>query len=158
MPTQLQTLYTGRSGQLAVMAQFLHRGYNVAIPEVDRGDDIFVVRDVDGALTRIQVKAANGRGTRRRYAQYKVPLVQLKKSRTPELYYIFAIYYEGEWQDYVVIPRQDLDDLRVQHGIGKVQGNNLFLRLSFSDSDVLCSGHDLQRYRDNWNHWPVIQH
>lgn len=30
---------------MAVMAEFLVRGYNVAIPEVDIGDDIFVVRD-----------------------------------------------------------------------------------------------------------------
>jgi hypothetical protein len=34
--------YVGRAGQLAVMAEFLLRGYNVAIPEVDEGDDIFV--------------------------------------------------------------------------------------------------------------------
>lgn len=35
--------YTGKSGQLAVMAEFLIRGYNVAMPEVDEGDDVFVV-------------------------------------------------------------------------------------------------------------------
>lgn len=34
-----RSLYIGRSGQLAVMAEFLYRGYNVAIPEVDVGDD-----------------------------------------------------------------------------------------------------------------------
>lgn len=36
-------LYLGHAGQMAVMAEFLVRGYNVAIPEVDVGDDIFVV-------------------------------------------------------------------------------------------------------------------
>jgi hypothetical protein len=35
-----QNLYTGRSGQFAVMAEFLRRGYNVAIPEIDIGEDI----------------------------------------------------------------------------------------------------------------------
>lgn len=35
-------LYVGRAGQMAVMSEFLVRGYNVAIPEVDVGDDIFV--------------------------------------------------------------------------------------------------------------------
>ena len=39
-------LYTGRAGQLAVMAELLLRGWNTAIPEVDVGDDIFVVRDI----------------------------------------------------------------------------------------------------------------
>lgn len=43
-------LYVGRAGQLAVMAELLLRGYNVAIPEVDVGDDVFVVRDRDGDL------------------------------------------------------------------------------------------------------------
>ena len=37
-----QSLYSGRAGQMAVMAEFLIRGYNVAIPEVDVGDDIFL--------------------------------------------------------------------------------------------------------------------
>jgi hypothetical protein len=73
MPTQLQTLYTGRSGHLAVVAQFLHRGYNAAIPEVDRGEDIFVIEDESGKLSRIQVKAANGHGVGRHYALYAVP-------------------------------------------------------------------------------------
>jgi len=45
-------LYLGRAGQLAVMSEFLTRGWNVAIPEVDIGDDIFVVRDSDGNLSR----------------------------------------------------------------------------------------------------------
>lgn len=53
-----RSLYTGRSGQLAVMAEFLFRGYNVAIPEVDVGDDIFVVKDSNGEYARIQVKTA----------------------------------------------------------------------------------------------------
>ena len=51
-------LYIGRAGQMAVMSEFLCRGYNVAIPEVDVGDDIFVVRDLDGAFSRIQVKTS----------------------------------------------------------------------------------------------------
>jgi hypothetical protein len=56
-----QHLYTGKSGQLAVMAELVSRGYNVAVPEVDIGDDIFVVRDRDGQLSRVQVKTANAK-------------------------------------------------------------------------------------------------
>jgi hypothetical protein len=52
--------YVGRSGQLAAMSEFLLRGYNVAIPEVDVGDDIFVVYDRLPKLWRIQVKTAIG--------------------------------------------------------------------------------------------------
>lgn len=43
------------------MAELVSRGYNVAVPEVDIGDDIFVVRDRDGQLSRVQVKTANAK-------------------------------------------------------------------------------------------------
>ena len=35
------TSHIGKAGHLAAMAEFLLRGYNVAMPEVDVGDDIF---------------------------------------------------------------------------------------------------------------------
>jgi hypothetical protein len=38
--------YVGKAGQLAVMAEFLLRGYNVAMPEADVGDVFFVVEDL----------------------------------------------------------------------------------------------------------------
>ena len=38
-------LYLGKAGQLAAMSYFLMRGWNVATPEVDVGDDLFVVED-----------------------------------------------------------------------------------------------------------------
>lgn len=160
MPTQMQALYTGRSGHLAVMAKFLHRGYNTAIPEVDRGDDIFVVKDLNGDLTRIQVKAANGKGVRRHYAQYKVPLEQLKRAHTPELYYVFAIHYRNDWRDFLVISRNELWNRRVTNGIGRINNQHVFFRLSFADAndEVLCHGVDLGYYRNRWAPWPVIQH
>ena len=47
-------LYLGKAGHLTVMSEFLTRGWNVAIPEVDIGDDIFVVQDDNGTLRRVQ--------------------------------------------------------------------------------------------------------
>ena len=41
-------LYLGKAGQLAAMSYFLMRGWNVATPEVDVGDDLFVVEDKKG--------------------------------------------------------------------------------------------------------------
>lgn len=51
-------LYLGKAGHLNVMSEFLTRGWNVAIPEVDIGDDIFVVQDDNGTLRRVQVKTS----------------------------------------------------------------------------------------------------
>jgi hypothetical protein len=38
-----QNLYVGSAGQMAVMAEFLLRGWNVASPEIDVGEDLFVI-------------------------------------------------------------------------------------------------------------------
>lgn len=50
--------YLGKAGHLYVMSEFLMLGWNVAIPEVDIGDDIFVVQDDNGTLRRVQVKTS----------------------------------------------------------------------------------------------------
>lgn len=52
MPNQ-EHLFTGKAGQMAVMAEFLLRGYNVAVPEVDIGDDVLVVKDGDAEYSRV---------------------------------------------------------------------------------------------------------
>ena len=52
------------------MSYFLARRQNVATPEVDVGDDLFVVEDKKGIFYRVQVKTAqaverqNGYSTR----------------------------------------------------------------------------------------------
>jgi hypothetical protein len=51
-------LYLGKAGQLVTMSEFLARGWNVATPEVDVGDDLFVVEDKKGIFSRVQVKTA----------------------------------------------------------------------------------------------------
>ena len=84
--SELQNMYKGRSGQLAVMAELLARCYNVAIPEVDRGDDIFVVEDGSDNIWRIQVKTAFAEGTGAIFsAQFNIPLSQLRKADEAEL-------------------------------------------------------------------------
>src|SRR5262249_41736184 len=67
-------LYFGRSGELAAMSELLYRGHNVADPEVDVGDDVFVVRDEEDRVTRVQVKSANATGQHDGYiAQFSIP-------------------------------------------------------------------------------------
>jgi hypothetical protein len=84
--------YVGRAGQLAAMAEFLLRGYNVAIPEVDEGDDIFVVTNRVDRLWRVQVKTAIG--VRRAYGssgQFLIPLAQLRDVRRTDLFYVLCL-------------------------------------------------------------------
>ncbi len=44
--------FIGKAGQLAFMAELALRGYNVSIPEVDIGDDIFAVNHTTDQLFR----------------------------------------------------------------------------------------------------------
>ncbi|QKZ13041.1 hypothetical protein [Spirosoma sp. KUDC1026] len=101
--------YIGKAGQLFVMSEFLMLGWNVAIPEVDRGDDIFVVRDTDGNLSRIQVKTAQARLYKGSYnAQFNLPREQLRVGSTPDITYVFLIRHEQSWKHLFAIERQRL--------------------------------------------------
>jgi len=146
--------YVGKAGQLAVMAEFLLRGYNVAMPEVDIGDDIFVVEDRGGRLWRIQVKTAVGK--RREYGysgQFVVALTQLRTPKTPDLHYVFALRKADQWE-FLPIPRDVLMRENRDQGVGSLTGGNVILTLRFHEEEVLCAGRDFQRFRNNWRAWP----
>ncbi|MEZ4888769.1 MAG: group I intron-associated PD-(D/E)XK endonuclease [Chitinophagales bacterium] len=81
-------LYLGQAGQLFAMSEFLARGWNVAVPEVDVGDDMFVVRDKDGIFQRVQVKTGTGKIKSKSFStQFSLNFSQLVTPISPELYY-----------------------------------------------------------------------
>lgn len=157
--SRVHNLYIGRSGQLAVMAEFLARGYNVAVPEVDRGDDIFVVKDEDGDLSRIQVKTAVAReGGRGFAAKFSVLRRQLDVPTEPDLNYVLAVRRAARWDDFIIISRKRLLDEHANYGAGSIAGSNVVFSLSSSSTGLQCSGRDWQPFRNNWAAWPVIAH
>jgi hypothetical protein len=95
--TKRFNLYLGRAGHLMAMSEFLMRGWNVAIPEVDVGDDIFVVEDKSGILKRVQVKTSKTIKKKEVYkAQFQIPLNQLLDIRDTMLYYVFIVRIENK--------------------------------------------------------------
>ena len=157
-------LYRGASGQMAVMSEFLYRSINVAVPEVDVGDDVFVVRENDETVTRVQVKHSKAEEQKRGsyVAQFDLPWVQFDRpDDTPALVYVFAVRYRACWSDFCVIRRSVLRQLEADHGIGSVIKNpdgeptGLKLRLVFTTHDVQGrGGHSLQAYRNAFEPWP----
>jgi hypothetical protein len=90
-------LYLGKAGHLTVMSEFLTRGWNVAIPEVDVGDDIFVVQDNNGTLRRVQVKTSTGTVRQSSFSgQFNVPLAQLKNIANIPVHYVFIVRYNNQ--------------------------------------------------------------
>lgn len=155
-----KSLYLGRAGQMAVMAEFLARGWNVAVPEVDVGDDIFVVRDSDGNLSRIQVKTASPSIRKHGFtAKFNVSLPQLKSPITPELSYVFALRLDNKWDSFVIIDRGNLFEKYQIYDVGSsTRGDKLILTFRYFKDRVVCSNQDFSEYLNNWNKWPPILH
>src|SRR3954470_1213391 len=112
------TGHVGKAGQRVVMAEVLLRGYNVAMPEVEVGDDIFVVEDERGQLWRIQVKTAVGKPMRDGCrAKFSVADRQLAQEKTPDLFFVFAVRHEGRWEFLLMPWRRLVIEHRI-HGAG----------------------------------------
>lgn len=150
-------LYLGKAGQAYVMSQFLARGWNVAVPEVDIGDDLFVVRDAIGEFSRIQVKTANIVERKSGYsAQFSVPILQLERSTFPELTYCFVLHGENDWQGTVIISRKELLRLYDFSEIGSRFGDILMLYFSFKENKLWCSKVDITDYLNNFKDFPKL--
>jgi hypothetical protein len=53
--------FSGGRGQMAVIAELLHRRCNATVPHVDVGTDVFAFRDDREDVARIQVKTEAGK-------------------------------------------------------------------------------------------------
>jgi hypothetical protein len=146
----------GKAGQLAVMAEYLLRGYNVAMPEVDVGDDVFVVNDRAERLWRIQVKTAIGVQRGRGWSgRFQLPLAQLLTETLTPLHYVLVLRRQNAWE-FVHRARKHLAAEYRHHSVGSRVGDSLLLYLAFRETGLVCSQRDWQSYRNNWNEWPFI--
>jgi hypothetical protein len=152
--------YTGRSGQMAVIAELLQRQCNAAVPEVDVGEDVFAFRNGSDVIARLQVKTANARPLKTAdgyTAQFSVPLDQLERRDIPPLYYVFPVRLAGRWQGFLIIQRWQLYRLHNAADLGVVNAGALKLTLSFRPNDVRCGRVSLQAFRNAWNILPPLQ-
>jgi hypothetical protein len=153
-------LYLGKAGELNAMSYFLMRGWNVATPQVDVGDDIFVIEDNKGVFHRVQVKTAKAVERKNGYSvQFNLPLAQLERRIQPEIHYIFVVCKNEEWSDKIIIEREELFNLYKKHSLGSIfEEVNLNLYFSFQEGKILCSGMDMSEYKNNFDNFPTIQH
>ncbi|MCW5812564.1 MAG: hypothetical protein KIT84_16165 [Labilithrix sp.] len=106
----------GRAGEYYGMSELLLRGWNVAVPVVDVGDDVFVIDDNDKTTWRLQVKSAetgpiaeaDGNGVK---ARFKLSRTQLRSLQRIELFYMLLIRVDASWR-FLVIPRPELLEIR----------------------------------------------
>ena len=141
------------------MSSFLARGWNVATPEVDVGDDLFVIEDKKGVFFRVQVKTAKAVERLNGFsARFNIPISQLLYFIDPEIYYVFVVFKETEMLCKLIIRRDLLSSIYQNNQIGSIVEDNLMLYFSFQDDKVICSTFDFTQYLNNFNDFPLIEH
>src|SRR3954469_433757 len=92
-----EAFFFGGRGQMAVIAELLHRKCNAAIPHIDVGTDVFAFRDDREEVARIQVKTEAGTPYKKGQgwsAKFGVPMDQLKRTDSPPLFYALVVRLE----------------------------------------------------------------
>lgn len=162
------TLYIGKAGQFAVMAELAFRGYNVAIPEIDVGDDVFVVNQATGVLSRIQVKTATGKLLKQRRfadknfysAQFLADLDHVNDPLVQGSHYALAARCGISWR-FLVLERAVLRHLvgagwGTRTATGKVMLSVVFGSSGYATTSTRDNAIDLSAYVGNWAAWPQI--
>ena len=151
-------LYLGKAGQLYVMSEFLIRGWNVAMPEVDTGDDIFVVEDENETFYRVQVKTANATKRNKTHSvQFNLSLLQLEEFE-PSIYFVFVVRTENIWSKMLLIPQKRLYEYFHNNSMGSVYEKKLTLYCSIQEEKITCSNLDFTPFVNNFVDFPIVVH
>ena len=141
------------------MSEFLMLGWNVAIPEVDIGDDIFVVQDENGTLRRVQVKTSASTQRKSGFSgQFNVSLKNLHNITNILVHYVFIVRNKNEWTKPIIIRQDFLLDLFENNKIGSPHNGNIIFYFSYTEGKVECSGQDFTTYVRNFDDFPLTTH
>jgi hypothetical protein len=138
--------YLGKAGHLAIMSEFLMLGWNVAIPEVDIGDDIFVVQDDNGTLRRVQVKTSTSTSRKDSFSgQFSVSVKNLQNISNIPVHYVFIVRHNDEWSKPVIIRQDYLLNHFENDKVGSESKGNITFYFSFTKGKAECSGQDFTK-------------
>lgn len=134
-------------------------GWNVAIPEVDIGDDIFVVQDDNGTLRRVQVKTSTSRNRKKSYSgQFSVSLKNLRNISNILVHYVFLVRHNEEWSQPVIIRQDFLLEHFESNQVGSESNGNITFYFSYNGDKIECSGLDFTKYKRDFTDFPLIEH
>jgi hypothetical protein len=159
--------YLGKSGEMAVMSEFLAREYNVAIPQIDDGTDVIVIRREQGVWP-VQVKSSTAKKRNQVYAAYvDVPRKQLVTLQTPDLFYVFAVREKetsknaGNWLFFIGIGRKALSAKHEEDSVGRECDSSKYgkivrfqIRWEKETAFLEIDGKDFSEYLNNFTIGP----
>ena len=148
----------GLAGQAAVMSEFALRGYNVAIPEIDKGDDVFVVRHDTGKMWRMQVKTS--RPSQRKanvYYSFRVKESAIHAPTAVADFFIFVMRQNNRWR-FCIIATSVLSNYVAGHAMGTKYQDSRNFNFIFNPAanTFTCSGENLTHHFEHWAVWPII--
>lgn len=115
------------------------------------GDDIFVVRDANGQLVRVQVKTATGIFYQNIVkAQFSIGLPQLQTPVEPLLVYAFVVRIEDHWHKLTIIRQDKLLEEYQFFEIGSRVGGKLILSFRSKENGIMCGKRDFSNYLNNF--------
>lgn len=145
-----KTTHFGRAGEYHAMSELLLRGWNVAIPVVDVGDDVFVIDDKDKRTRRVQVKSAEGKKVKGRVtAAFKLSQSQLRLQQPIELFYVLLVRSSAAWR-MLVIPRDRLLEIHKARGGRRKASVSLMLNVTLENDGAKGWSASLSEYLDKW--------
>jgi hypothetical protein len=159
--TKKYNQFIGKAGHLAMMSEFLIRGWNVGMPEVDIGDDIFVVHTHEDLFERVQVKTSQATFRNSGFTgRFVIPLRQLGNQAEPGIHYVFILRKENQWSKPVIIHQRILFDYFESRSLGTKVGDKLQLYIAFNTDQTVatCSGIDISRHISDYSDFPIIPH
>ena len=134
-------------------------GWNVAIPEVDIGDDIFVVQDDNGTLRRVQVKTSTSTIRKNNFSgQFNVSVKNLRNISNILVHYIFIVRTNDEWSKPVIIRQDYLLDHFENNSVGSESKGNIIFYFSYTVGKVECASQDFTKYVRDFSDFPKIEH
>lgn len=107
MASNEKRTHFGRAGEFFAMSELLLRGWNVAVPVVDVGEDVFVIDDNDKTTRRVQVKSSlirRNTKTNLLEASFTLSRTQLRSAHATPLIYMLLARESVHWR-FFVIPR-----------------------------------------------------
>lgn len=140
------------------MSEYALRGYNVAIPEIDKGDDVFVVRHDTGKMWRMQVKTAQGKKQGAKfYYQFRTKEAAIHAPTAVADYFIFVMRQDKRWR-FAVIATAVLSNYVTGKGMGSKSGDfrNFTIINEPAPNTFECSGEVITHHLEDWAVWPVI--